>query len=59
MNFEKADSTYDGNLDFGTSEPCAKGWLNNKLVPAVKKIVPVAQKISVVAGKVATVAAIL
>jgi hypothetical protein len=59
MQFEKAISTNNGNLDFGSSEPCQKGWISKKLVPTIKKIVPAVQKVGVIAGKVATVAALL
>jgi hypothetical protein len=59
MQFEKDVSTSNGNLDFGSSAPCQKGWVSKKLVPAVKKIVPAVQKVGVVAGKVSTIAALL
>jgi hypothetical protein len=59
MQFEKAISTNNGNLNFGSSAPCQKGWVSKKLAPDIKKIVPAVQKVGVVAGKVATIAALL
>jgi hypothetical protein len=59
MNFENSVSTDNGNLDFGSSAPCQKGWISKKLVPAVQKVGVAAGKVGVVAGKVATIAALL